>query len=137
MNYKVNIYIFIGLFLVVFLLDYFLINRRKLAIINNKGKAKKGKKKKNKNIGELDYLVTKFKLNTKLLNKEQIILWISLINSFIISFVSSIIMIIPLQIIWQMLIAFVLLFGLIYSLYEIYGRHLKKQEENKKGDKNE
>ncbi len=114
--------------LIVFLVDYYLINKRKLNLINNKGLTKKGKKKKVTNISEMDYLVTKFKLNKKKLNEESMILWISLINSFIISTVSSVLMLMPLKLMWLMLIAFVLLFFLIYSLYEIYGRHLKKKE---------
>ncbi len=118
--------------LVVFVVDYYFINKRKLALINNKGMTKKGKKKKVKSIGEIDYLVAKFQLKENKLNKENVIIWISLINSFIISIVSSVIMLMPFKIMWQMLIAFVLLFGLIYALYEIYGRYLKKMEVNKK-----
>lgn len=128
MKYEEAFIVFIILFVIVFLVDYYLINKKRLNIINNKGKNKKGKKKKIKNISELDYLIYKFKLNEKKLKKEDVIKWISLINSFIISVVSSIIMLLPFKIMWLMLIAFVLLFGLIYSLYEIYGRHLKKQE---------
>lgn len=132
MKYEQAIYFFLILFLVVFCVDYFFITKRKLKIINNKGKGKNGKKKKIKSIGELDYLVAKFKLNYKKINKERAIIWISLINSFIISIVSTIIILMPFKIIWQMLIAFVLLFSLIYALYEIYGRHLKKEEERVK-----
>lgn len=132
MKYEQAIYFFLILFLVVFCVDYFFITKRKLKIINNKGKGKNGKKKKIKSIGELDYLVAKFKLNYKKINKERAIIWISLINSFIISIVSTIIILMPFKIIWQMLIAFVLLFSLIYALYEIYGRHLKKEEEKVK-----
>lgn len=132
MDYKLSIYLSIGAFILVFLIDYFLINKKKLNLIKNKGKTKKGKTKKIKNIGELDYVIAKFKLDFKKIDTEKAIIWISLINSFIISLVSFIIMIIPLKIAWQMLIAFALLFGLIYSLYEIYGRHLKRlQNKNK------
>lgn len=114
--------------LIVFLVDYYLINKRKLTLIRNKGLNKKGKQKKVNSIGEMDYLVSKFKLNKKKLNEDSMILWISLINSFIISIVSSVLMLMPFKLMWLMLIAFVLLFCLIYSLYEIYGRHLKKKE---------
>lgn len=114
---------FIGLLIIIFIIDYYIINKRKLST------SKKGKKKKEKQIGELDYMIIKFKLNPKKIDKKKAIFWISLINSFIISLVSTILMLAPFKIIWQMLIAFVLLFGLIYSLYELYGRHLKKKEE--------
>lgn len=130
MKYEQAIYIFLILMLIVFLVDYYLINKRKLVLIKNKGKTKKGKQKKIKSIGEIDYLTIKFKLNKKKLNEDRMIIWISLINSFIISIVSSVVMLMPLKLMWLMLIAFVLLFCLIYSLYEIYGRHLKKKEKN-------
>ncbi len=131
MDYLKNLYLFLGLMLVIFLVDYYLINKRKLKLLNNKGKNKKGKKKKVKPISELDYLIFKFKLKEKKLNKDRAIFWIAIINSFIISFVSSIVMILNIPIVFQLLIAFVLLFSLIYSLYELYGRHLKKLEEKK------
>lgn len=128
MKYEQAIYIFLILMLIVFLIDYYLINKRKLTLIRNKGVNKKGKQKKVSSISEIDYLVAKFKLNKKKLNEDSAILWISIINSFIISIVSSVLMIMPFKLMWLMLIAFVLLFCLIYSLYEIYGRHLKKKE---------
>lgn len=132
MKYESTIYIFIILMIIVYIVDYYFINKRKLTLIKNKGVTKKGKKKKVKNISEIDYLVGKFKLNSKKLNKEHVIIWISLINSFIIASVSSVVMLMPFEIMWQLLIAFVLLFGLIYALYEIYGRYLKKMEVKKK-----
>ena len=119
MKYLNTLYLFIALFIIIGLVNYY-INKRKL---------NKKKNKKNKNIGEIDYLVSKFKLDKNKLNKNKMIIYIAIINSFIISFTSCLIMIIPLKLIWQMLIAFVLLFSLIYALYEIYGRHLKKLEE--------
>ena len=105
--------------IIVFLVDYYLINKKRLYLITNKGKNKKGKNKKIKNIGELDYLIMKFKLDKKKINQNKAIFWIAIINSFIISSVSCVIMLIPLKLMWQMLIAFALLFALIYSIYEI------------------
>ena len=130
-EYLLSVYIFIGLFIIVYLVDYFLINKRKLTLIKNKGITKKGKKKKIKNISEVDYLTAKFKLKENNLNLDSMIIVISLINAFIISLVSSIVMLLPFAIMWQLIIAFALLFGLIYSLYEIYDRHLKHKEEGK------
>ena len=130
-EYLLSIYIFIGLLIIVFLIDYFLINKKKLNLIKNKGLTKKGNKKKIKSISEIDYLTMKFKLNKKNLNMDRMIIMISLINAFIISVVSSIVMLMPFAIMWQLIVAFALLFGLIYALYEIYGRHLKKEEEKK------
>ena len=130
-EYLLSLYIFMALFIIVFVVDYFLINKRKLNLIKNKGVTKKGKRKKIKNISEVDYLSAKFKLDTKKLDMDKMIIVISIINAFIISIVSSVIMLMPFAIMWQMIIAFVLLFGLIYALYEIYGRHLKHKEERK------
>ena len=96
-----------------------------------KEKRKAQKKKKIKNISEIDYLTAKFKLKEKELDMDGMIIIISLINAFIISIVSSIVMLMPFAIMWQIIVAFALLFGLIYCLYEIYGRHLKHKEERK------
>ncbi len=131
-EYLLSIYIFIVLFIIVFLVDYFLINKRKLNLIKKGGVTKKGKKKKIKSISEIDYISMKFKLDSKKLNMDKMIIVISLINAFIISIVSSIVMLMPFAIMWQLIVAFALLFGLIYALYEIYGRHLKHKEEKKK-----
>lgn len=99
-EYLLSIYIFIGLLIIVFLIDYFLINKKKLNLIKNKGLTKKGKKKKIKSISEIDYLTMKFKLNKKNLNMDRMIIMISLINAFIISVVSSIVMLMPFAIMW-------------------------------------
>ena len=123
-----NLWIFLAVFIIIFLIDYFGINKRRLNIKNNNGKNKKGKTKKIKDIGELDYLITKFKLDTKKLNVNEAILVIAILNSFIIAFTSTIIVLIPGSISIQLLVAFVVLFMLIYALYEIYGRILKKKE---------
>ncbi len=131
-EYLLSACIFIVLFVIVFVVDYFLINKRKLNLIKNKGITKKGKKKKIKSISEIDYISLKFKLDSKKLDMDKMIIVISLINAFIISIVSSVVMLMPFAIMWQLIVAFALLFGLIYALYEIYGRHLKHKEEKKK-----
>lgn len=128
MNHTLSIYLSILVFILGYIIDYYFINRRKLKLIKNKGLTKKGKTKKIKSIGELDYLIAKFQLNYKAINMDKAIIWISLINSFIIALVSLIIMLLPIKIMWQMLIAFVLLFSLIYALYEIYGKILKRKQ---------
>lgn len=131
-EYLLSACIFIVLFVIVFVVDYFLINKRKLNLIKNKGITKKGKKKKIKSTSEIDYISLKFKLDSKKLDMDKMIIVISLINAFIISIVSSVVMLMPFAIMWQLIVAFALLFGLIYALYEIYGRHLKHKEEKKK-----
>ena len=107
------LFFFILLFGIIFLFNY-LTNRRKV------------KKKKLDSIGEMNYLIAKFKLNKKEINYRHEIIYISLINSFIISSVGTFVTCLNIMMILQLVIGFVLLFALIYSLYEIYGRHLVK-----------
>ena len=90
------------------------------------------KRKKRKEIIELVYLQNKFHLDSKKINARKEILWISMMDAFIMSFVWSFMNFIPLGFGWQLLIAFVLVFALIYAIYEIYGRHLVKKGYQKK-----
>ena len=119
LNNPVFIFCFFGvLFILIFLVTYFW-NKRKV------------KKKKYDTIGEMNYLLVKFKLNKKKINYLKEIKIISLINSFIIASVGTFVTCLDLPMFVQLLIGFVLLFALIYSLYEIYGRHLLKKEKEK------
>lgn len=113
-NLSSHILFFGLLFIVVLIINYFY----------NRYKIKSGKAK---NVGEVNYLVGKFKLDIKKIDYWKIILPISIINSFIISFVTTFITALPIDMIWQLMIGFVLLFALIYSLYELLGRHYVKK----------
>lgn len=108
------LFFFTVLFIVIFIFNY-VMNFRKV------------KKKKYDAIGEMNYLIAKFKLNKKKINYKKEILYISLINSFIISSVGTFVTCLDILMILQLGIGFVMLFALIYSLYEIYGRHLDKK----------
>jgi len=105
---------FFGIFVIVFGV-YKIIFKRKV---------KKGTI--NKTI-ELSYLIPKFNLNKLKINYPRITTDISLINAFIIAFVSTLVTSLPYHMVFQLLIGFVMLFALIYSLYEIYGRHIYKK----------
>lgn len=118
-----NLLFFLGVFLLVLIFTYF-------------GNLHKYKHKKEKNIAELYYLVMKFRLNKKELRVRKMLLWFSLIDAFIIAFVSTFISVMKIDTLWQMMIGFVLLCCLIYSLYEIYGRHLVNKEKRKEERKN-
>lgn len=124
---------FFVIYVVVFVLHYFFLT--KPAIDEVLGKAKKKSKKVNKKgprkIGEVEYLVYKFKLDRKKLNYQSLKIMIPLLNSFIITFVTFIIELIPVKIVFKLLIGFVLLTALIYAIYEIYGRHLLKVEKKR------
>ena len=110
-----NIIFFLVVFLIIFLCDFYIISKNK----------KRGKKTEKLTSQDL-YIIKKFDLDEKILNLRKLNFHISLINAFIISFVSTTVIITDFNIGIQMAISFVLLFGLIYSLYEIYGRHIKK-----------
>ena len=116
-----NIFMFLIFLLIIFIITYFM---------------NLSKYKKKKSIGEIKYLINKFNLDEKKLKKRQMILWVSIIDAFIISFVGTFIFMLPIDYVWKFLAGFVLLFALIYALFEIYGRHLVKNGFQKKG-KNE
>ena len=101
------------LFILVFLVEY-IYDSRKI------------KKKKTDTIMITSYVINKFKLDKTKINYKKELKWMCLINSFIIAGVSTVVSCIDTYIILQLGIGFVLLFLLIYALYEIYGRHLKK-----------
>ena len=114
-----NIFMFLLFFLIIFVIIYFV-------------NLSKYKSKKKKEIMEIAHLIRRFKLNPKLLHIRQMILWISIIDAFIISFVGTLVFMLPVKYVWKFLIGFVLLFALIYALFEIYGRHLVNKERNDK-----
>ncbi len=116
--------VFLILFIFLFLIHYFLVTMPALTKIY---KPKKGKNKKT-SIKELDYLVYKFKIDKNKINYKSFGFMVSLINSFIMALVVVVVEVIPFYFIFRIIIAFILLTGLIYSLYEIYGRYLKKKE---------
>lgn len=117
--------VFLILFIFLFSIHYFLVTMPALTKIY---KPKKGKNKKT-SIKELDYLVYKFKIDKNKINYKSFGFMVSLINSFIMALVVVVVEVIPFYFIFRIIIAFILLTGLIYSLYEIYGRYLKKKEE--------
>ena len=120
-NYLWHLLTFLLCFLILFILIYFVYLGQL-------------KRKKRKEIIELVYLQNKFHLDSKKINARKEILWISMIDAFIMSFVWSFMNFIPVGFLWQMMIAFVLVFALIYAIYEIYGRHLvKKGYQRKEG----
>ncbi len=124
-NQEWYILFYLAIFILIFLVDYFLILKNKYNTITGKNKIKK--EKKNITIMEIEYLTFKFKLIKEKLYVKWVLLYIATINALIISFVSCVISFLPLDMIWQMLIGFVLLIGLIYSMYELFGRYLVKR----------
>ncbi len=106
---------FIVIFIIIFIIQFCFVNLKKI------------KKKKYNKIGEINYLVIKFKLDPKKIKYKNLSTITCSLNALIISFTSVIIIFIDIAFIWKMLIGFVLLFMLIYATYEILGRMLVKK----------
>lgn len=110
-------------FLIVFLVNYFLV--LKLGYKNiNRGKKKK---KKVEDLLGLSLVIPKFNLSVEKMNLNLAFFWISIVNAFIISVVFIVISIIEWNLGFRMLLGFVLLFALTFSLYELLGRLFKKK----------
>lgn len=111
-----NVIFFMAVFLLIFIIDFYVVSKEK------------NKKKKIEKMTSQDlYIIKKFDLDVTLFSLRTLNFHISIINAFIIAFVSTIVSITSFHIGVQLAISFVLLFGLIYSLYELYGRYMKKK----------
>lgn len=113
------------LFVLIFLINFLWVFKRGYENIK-----KQKKKKKNRKLEDfigLSYLIPKFNLDINKMNLNYVFFMVSLIDAFIISFVFMVVTIIPWDVGFSMLLGFVLLFGLIYALYEIFGRILVKK----------
>ena len=123
---KVALIFAISSFILIYLIYYYGILKRKYKKYLSKKKTKK--KSDLMNQMEISYLVSKFNLDVNKINFLILIRIIALIDAFIISFTSSFVYYLPFKgIIWKFLIGFVMLFILIYALYEILGRILVKK----------
>ncbi len=116
----INVIYFVVSYLIIFLLYSLVINRKK-----------KSYKDTTKQMDIL-YLVNKFKLNTKK-TKYNTLKWITnIINPLIISITFIIVTNIK-SFTLGIMIGFLVMMMLIYSIYEIIGRILKKKEFDKNG----
>ncbi len=109
---------FIVGYVVVFLILYFFYYRKN--------------KKNKKGLVEIEYLIARFGLKLKKEDIEKMVMPIVLMNTFIIIFTWVFINLLPIDFIWQLCVGFVLVVALIYSIYEIYGRHIAKKLERRK-----
>lgn len=119
-------------FTILFIVYYFFILKSRYDAYNGKVKKKKNNKTKPLDFMEFSYLAQKFSLDKDKINVLYIFRWIAILNAFIIATTASIIYYIPLGTIWKFPIGFALVFALIYSLYELFGRHLVKKGWSKK-----
>ena len=110
-----NLFIFLISFCAIFLIYFFTFYLYGL------------KKKKIKNSMQVELLLLRSGLKKKDINEKSIGIIISLIDSLIISTSGTVATGLNVNYVWQILIGFALLMGLIYSLYEILGRILKRK----------
>ena len=127
-----NLIFFIVVFLIVYIFCYYIAGRIKVPKEQNKDKTtSKGKKVKKekpfKYTNEGKLMIIRYNLDEKKVDYQELLRWTSFCNAFVISLTSTIICSIPLKMYYQLAIGFVILFGLIYSIFEIVGRHLNKK----------
>lgn len=118
MNVIVKSLIYFGICFIVILLIYLLFINRKFRKEYKEGKQQV----------EINYLINKFKLDIRVTKYKTIKLIVAFLNSFIIAFAFTIIINLKFKYAYKLMIAFVIMFILIYSLYEITGRILKRKE---------
>ena len=107
--------VFLIIYVIIFILDYFLLKKFKILMIN-----------------EYDYLVARFKLKDNEKDRKRSKIICSLINALIISLVSTFIIYIKWSLYLKFPLAFVLLVILIYSIYGLYGIILRSKQNGKK-----
>ena len=113
---------FLIVFFVIFLVHYYIIS------------FDRKKKKKSAKMTSMDlYILKKFNISEDKINLRTLNFHMSIIDAFIMAFVSTTLDVTDFHMGIKLAISFALLFALIYSLYEIYGRGLKKKIE--KNDK--
>ena len=118
MNVIVKSLIYFGICFITVLLIYLLFINRKFRKEYKEGKEQV----------EIYYLIKRFKLNMRLTKYKTIKLIVSILNSFIVAFTFTVIINLKVKYVYKLMIAFLIMFILIYSLYEITGRILKRKE---------
>lgn len=105
---------FIIIFVIIFLF-YLLFNKRKL------------KKEKYHKMGEINYLIIRYKLDKEKVDYKVLSHIVALANAFIISFVGTILTMIKVNYLWRMLIGAFLIIITIIVIYGFIGRNLKNK----------
>lgn len=109
------LYDFVFIFLLVFIV---------YSVFLNKNRKEYKKIKKNDMI---KIFIARYNLDMKKTKYETVLRVETIINSFIISFCSVLVINIE-SMIWGVLVGFAVMMALIYALYEIAGRTLKRRE---------
>ncbi len=133
-----EVILFIGVFLIAFLLYYFRLIRKEL----NKDKPKKPRKvlkrRKKKETSrdlpvEVEYLVLRYKIDLTKISYKKFLYVIALVSSFDIALLLTIVSFID-GFILQLLVSFVLAIVLILISFHLVGTYFKKVEKGKKKD---
>jgi len=106
--------LFLSIFIIVFLIYYIFVVRRKKTL------------EKYKNGKELTYLKYRYKLKIEKLNLKQLATILSLGNAFIIAFVVTLISMFK-SFLLQMLVGLIALIPTILIVYHIIGKYYQKQ----------
>ena len=93
----------------------------------SKKKSDYSKLKKN---DEIKLFIARYNLDMRKTNYKTVLRIIGFCNSFIISFAAILVLNIK-NYFWKIGVAFIVIFVLIYALFEIFGRLLKKREMKK------
>lgn len=80
---------------------------------------------------QVQFLKVRFNLTNKDLNPKKIGLIISFIDPFIISLTGTIVSLPKWNYVFEIILGFVLLMALIYSIYELLGRLIKRKVDKK------
>lgn len=110
-----NLFIFLISFVVVFLIYFFAFYLYGL------------KKKKIKNSMQVELILVRQQLKKKDINEKVVGIIICIVDAFIISTSGTVATSLNVNYVWQILIGFAMLMGLIFSLYEIIGRIIKRK----------
>ena len=76
----------------------------------------------------IKYFIARYDLDMRKTNYKTVLNIVTVINSFIISFCSVLVINIK-GVMWSIVIGFAVIMALTYSLYEIFGRALKRKED--------
>ena len=115
MNDLLELLIYFGTsYILTFIVYYFLLNR------------KKTKTKLNADM-EINYIINRHKLNPAKINMKRLKWVLNIVNPFIIALTFLVVISIK-SFVLGIMVGFVIMLILIYSIYEIIGRYLKRKE---------
>ena len=115
-----SVLLFAIAFVIVYLVFYF--------IYDNKLKKEQYTK-----ISELVLYTKLFNLDKKKMNYKSLLNGVAIINAFIIAFTAALLDFLPLRMEFKLIVAFFIILGLMFGLYYMYGRILKKKWGKKDG----